>query len=356
MKYFPQRLRMARKMNGWSMQELADQMNNKISKQAISRYENGDMIPERENFLAIVNSLGVKEDFFHRGKITIDLNPSFRKLKELSKQQQESIIEKTKDYLERYLETEEIVAVETRFKYESKNICHTVKDAEEEANAFRTKNNLGNDPIYNLTELLEDLGIKVYQDKGVVDDISGLSDWVDKKEGIAVIFVNSTHPLDRRRFTLAHELGHLVLNFPETLSNKSIENLCNRFAAALLMPADHLIRELGNKRKSIHLKELELIKTQYGMSPQALLHRAKDLNIITQHLFRQKMEYLKSAGLLKREIGKYPGRERANQLLQLLCRGISEGTLSMAKAASLNGQRVADFRETIKPEKNMYDA
>lgn len=352
MQYFPQRLRMARKMKGWSMQELADQMGNTISKQAISRYENGDMIPERENFLSILNALNIKEDFFNRGEIDIHLEPSFRKLKDLPKQQQDAIIERTKDYLERYLEAESIVASEARFKYQSETICRTVEDAEKEANIFRTQNNLGNDPIYNLTELFEDLGIKVYQDQCEEDGISGLSAWVNKPKGIAVIFVNSTHPVDRRRFTLAHELAHLVLTFPDKITNKKIENLCNRFAAALLIPAEQLIRELGNKRNSIHLKELELIKSQYGISPQALLRRAKDLNIITQHMLRQKFEYFKSVGMLKADIGKYSGKEEANQLLQILCRGISEGSLSMSKAASLNGQRLADFRDTISLDKS----
>ncbi len=347
MKHFPQRLKMARKMNGWSLQELANRMDNKISKQAISRYENGEMIPERDTFLLLLQALKLKEEFFHRGEIRIDLEPSFRKLKDLPKQRQEAIVERTKDYLERYLETESIVASETRFHYQSEIICSTMEDAESEANQFRKSNNLGNDPIYNLSELIEDLGIKVYQEKFEDDRISGLSAWVSKTEGIAVIYINTSHPVDRRRFTLAHELAHLVMNFPDDYTNKKIEKLCNRFAAALLIPKEQLVRELGPKRKSIHMKELKLIKAQYGISVQSLLRRANDLGIISDHTLRKKFEYLTLLDLRRKSIGLYSGVEEANQLLQLLCRGISEGSLSMAKAASLNGERVAKFRETI---------
>jgi Zn-dependent peptidase ImmA (M78 family) len=338
---------MARKMNGLSMQGLSDLLDNKISKQAISRYENGDMLPERANFLDLIKVLKVKEDFFHRGK-SIELNPSFRKMKDLPKQQQEAIIERTKDYLERYLETESIVAAsEARFKYKSDIRCQTVEHAEQAAEEFRKEYQLGTDPIFNLTELLEDLGIKVFQYNFENDDISGMSAWVNEEEGIAVIFVNTSHPIDRQRFTVAHELGHLILNMDKSLSNSNIEKCCDRFAAALLIPKNRMYQELGTKRKSIHLKELVFIKEQYGISPQALLYRAKDLDIISEHHRRQKFEYLKSSGLYKKPIGNYSGAEKTNQLLQLLCRGLAEETLSMAKAASLYGQRVADFRDTI---------
>jgi len=352
MKYFPQRLRMARKMNGLSLQDLSDRVDNHISKQAISRYENGDMLPERKNFLLLLKALDKKEDFFHKSGITAELRPSFRKMKHLSKQEQEAITEQTKDYLERYLEVESILAAETRFTYRSDKICLTLLDAEHAAEAFRKHHNLGTDPIYNLTELLEDIGIKVYQHEYEADAISGMSAWLDSEDGIAVIFVNTAHPKDRQRFTLGHELGHLVLNVEPSCSNHQIEKLCNRFAAALLMPEDKMRAELGRKRKSIHFKELELIKEQYGISPQSLLYRAKDLDIITEHQRRQKFDYLKSIDMHKKNIGIYAGAEQSNQLLQLICRGLAEGSLSMAKAASLHGERVAEFRERIQLNKN----
>ncbi len=348
MENFPQRLKMARTMKGWSMRELSEQLNGRLSKQAIGKYENGDMIPEQSSLLALCNTLGVRLDFFERSG-GIDLQPEFRKFQKLPKKKQNEIIDKTKDYLERYLEAEELTASNKSFVSPLSDPCVNVEDAERQADMFRKKMNIGEKPFHNIAEQLEEWGIKVYQDDFGTEDISGLADRVD--ESIAVIVINTKVNVDRQRFTALHELAHLVLNIPDQVNHKTKEAICNRFAGAMLISADQLKMELGTNRSNIHLKELEIIKQQYGISPLATLYRAKDLGIITSYLFKQKMRYIRSIIGHKADIGFFSGDEKTNRLLQILCRGIAEGTITSSKAAALYNMRLAEFRDIVSHNK-----
>lgn len=61
------------------------------------------------------------------------------------------------------------------------------------------------------------------------------------------IFLNRSQPADRLRFSLAHELGHLIMHRVPTLQ---MEEEANAFAAAFLAPAKD-IRPYFSRRKSI---------------------------------------------------------------------------------------------------------
>lgn len=164
MKNFPARLKSARLMNGMSIQDLVDRLDASISKQAISRYENGIMKPSGERLLLLSKALGVKPDYFERD-IEVSLEePSFRKLKSLPVKEQDRINQKAIDYLERYLELESILGEETSlnislFQYE----VDSLEKIEEAAENFREKMAFGSDPLLNLTERLEERGIKIVE-------------------------------------------------------------------------------------------------------------------------------------------------------------------------------------------------
>ncbi len=82
--------------------------------------------------------------------------------------------------------------------------------ASEIARKVRAQWQVTNGPIRNLAELLEAAGaIIVSFDFGTTDvDAIGLRSW----DTVPIFFVNSTAPSDRIRFSLAHELGHLVMH------------------------------------------------------------------------------------------------------------------------------------------------
>jgi len=345
MKNFAIRLKMARTMQGWSMQQLADHMDGSITKQAIGKYEKGSMQPNESTFHALCRVLKVRPDFFHRDEEII-INPSFRKRKKLSKTLERSIVERTRDFLERYLETEELLAIDSTFHMPAMdNSCKSLSDAEKVAEAFRQAMNLGTDPIYNIIELMEDWGIKVYHESFSTHSISGLSSTVG--DGLHIIVINKDLTVDHQRFTAMHELGHIIMDFPEGLEENDIEKMCNRFAGAMLIPAEVLRRELGPHRSRIMLKELVLINAQYGVSPQALIYRAKDLNIITTHVYTSMMKDISIRFGRGADIGQYKGKEESNRHFQLLCRGIAQEAFTSSKAASLYNKTLSSFRKEV---------
>ncbi len=348
MKNFPERLKAARLMNGFSMQDLADELDGKISKQAIGRYEKGLMQPTGKNLLLLCNSLGVRPDFFNRN-ISINLeNVAFRKLKRLPAKKQEAVKQKTSDYLERYLELEELLGIENEFQNPIGNIeIEEYSDVEDAAMVLRHSWNIGEDTLSNIVETIEENGIKVFELE-TDSSFSGMSAEISQNQRVIVLNGNNEIPIERKRFTALHELGHQLLNLEKfSTDEKTQEKMCNYFAGAILFPASTMKKELGEKRHNIHIKELLLLKEEYGISMQAIIYRAKNLNIISEHHFKQQMITFSRLGIRKNEPGEFCGKEHSNRFLQLILRGVAEEVISTSKAASLYNVKLAEFRKEL---------
>ena len=143
---------------------------------------------------------------------------------------------------------------------------------------------LGLAPIPNLVELVEERGIKVLSMN--LTNIDGLTVRVRREDRsvASVIVVNRGDWGERQRFTVAHELGHMVLDVAPKIDD---EKAVHRFAGAFLMPAETLRVEIGKRRKSMGWSELFHLKRLFGVSVQALTYRCKDLGIFGNPLFRQ---------------------------------------------------------------------
>jgi Zn-dependent peptidase ImmA (M78 family)/DNA-binding XRE family transcriptional regulator len=344
---FSERFKSARILNGFSLQDLADALGNKISRQALHKYEKGEVIPDSEMIGHLSKVLHVQPDFFFRNtKIELG-NLEFRKLIKLPVKEQNKIIEHTKDVLSRYLELEEILGIETNFENPLKGfpVISSIEDIEEAALQVRKSWNLGLDPIYNIIELLEDNHIKVVLVNSE-DSFDGMQTWLNQTIPVIVINESKLKSADRIRFTVLHELAHLLLPLGK-LSDKVKERYCNQFAAAMLIPKATIQKELGISRKKLFVKELGEIKKQYGISIQALMYRCKDLNIISESHLNQLAHIIMHNDWKIIEPVQYTGLERSNRFTQLLFRALAEELISMNKAAVLNNQSLVDFHKQI---------
>src|SRR4030067_397779 len=111
MNNFGQRLLSARKMSGLSLRELAGKMNVPITKQALSQYEKGQITPSSKVIIAISNALDLPVDYFFK-KSNVKLEHlEFRKKSSLSQKKVEAVRFQTMNYLEKYLEIEELLNV-----------------------------------------------------------------------------------------------------------------------------------------------------------------------------------------------------------------------------------------------------
>lgn len=342
---FAERFKSARLMKGFSLQDLADALDNQLSRQALHRYEKGEVIPDTEKINLLSKALDVNPDYFFRNTKVELGEVEFRKLSKMPQKEATVIKEITKEKLSRYLELEEILGLPNEFEDYLKDfeIVTEYEQVNRAAELLREKWSLGSGPIFNIVELLEDKNIKVV-DLRVNNDFDGLQTRVNGTIPIVAYNANKINKPDRIRFTLLHELAHLLLKFGD-ITERQKETLCHQFAGAMLIPEKTLKAELGEHRNKLSINELGNIKKQYGISMQAVVMRAKDCGIINAHYTKQFFFIIRQMNWKVDEPIEYNGAEESNRFEQLLFRALIEDQISMSKAASLNNQTLADFRK-----------
>lgn len=335
---FAKQLKAARHMANMSMADLAEAMGGKIKKQSISKYEKGLMLPSSENLNALANVLKVPVDYFFKTN-TIQLEDlAFRKKAKLKDKEYHSIVEKTRDFIERYLEIESILGIKSTFKNPlSNNSTASKDDIEKAAVDLRKKWKIGLlSPLHKVIELLEKNNIKIIE-LDVSADFDGLSTIIQE---IPIIVINKKFDNVRKRFTALHELAHLIFMFPGKLKPGEIEKMCHYFAGAFLIPKEAFVRDFSASRSRISLFELIKIKENYGISIQAIMARAKDLGIITENRYKEFCIKFGKAGYRKNEPGDYPVNEYSDRFDLLIYKALAEEIISFSKASVLSGKPI----------------
>jgi Zn-dependent peptidase ImmA (M78 family) len=91
-------------------------------------------------------------------------------------------------------------------------------------------------------------------------------------------------PGDRQRFTVAHEIGHLVLHAgpppPNATDANRAEKQAHRFASAFLAPAEPLLDDLADRGGRVTLNTLAELKEIWGVAIKALVVRFRQLDVI----------------------------------------------------------------------------
>ncbi len=153
---------------------------------------------------------------------------------------------------------------------------------------------LSNGPIGNLTDLMERAGIIIAGSDFGGAQVSGVT--FSAPGSPPIVLLNMAHPADRIRYTLAHELGHLVMHrFPTA----SMENEANRFAANFLLPPNE-IKQVFRGRK-ISLELLAALKKEWRVSMQSLLMSAHAQGFLTDNQSRYLWQQLSVKGWRLRE-------------------------------------------------------
>jgi Zn-dependent peptidase ImmA (M78 family) len=276
--------------------------------------------------------LDVQTEFFFR-EVKADLYcPAFR-CRSLSRRREAAIASVIAETVERYLALEELFL----HKDEGRRLPNlrsvkTLHDAELAAEELRNKWELGQDPVDNLTRRLEDRGVQVL----TIEGIEGLDGYSCIANGVVPVIASCTGlPGDRQRFTLAHELAHLVL---EICASVDEEKAAHRFAAAFLAPKRVMFSRLGSSRSSLTLYELGILKRELGMSMQAIVKRAFDLGIIQERTYHEIFGRFSSFGWRKEEPGPQLPVEKPERFGLLINQALAEGILTPSTARKLAGE------------------
>lgn len=167
---------------------------------------------------------------------------------------------------------------------------------EDIAAAIRQKLGIAYGPVPNLTALLEKNGILVFKFDFGTDQLDGLSSITSS--GHKIIFLNSQMPNDRNRFSLAHEIGHIVMHVGQGQpGSEELEREANEFASDFLMPEE----QIGIMLANLNLATLAELKRRWKVSMRALIRRARDLNCISDATYRSFQITFSKKGYTKRE-------------------------------------------------------
>jgi Zn-dependent peptidase ImmA (M78 family) len=355
------RLRLARRKAGYSLRGLSVAMGGKVTAQAIGKYERGESTPSSGVLTALSKALGVSLAYLMDTQGIELSGVEFRTKANTSTRDRAQVETEVLEWIERYLQVERVLELDSAHWQ-----CPVARprklgepgDAEKLAAEVREEWELGLDPIPNMTELLEEKGLKVLT-VPLPERVSGFTCLVKRSEeraDLPVIVVNNRFSLERRRLTLAHELAHRLID-TDSLTDRDEEKAATVFAGAFLVPRHHLLREVGKRRNAFGYKELIDLKRLYRVSGAALLMRLRQLDVISESTLVYAFQSI-ARGWRTQEpyelepAGERGKRERAQRFERLCYRALAEKMISLSKAAELLQVPVPEVEAGLKGPQN----
>lgn len=340
---FGERLRLARKSNGLSLRALSADLDGLVTAQAIGKYERGEMTPSSEVALALADALRVSTNYLLSASTVSLGSVEFRKLVRTTAKERAKVEAKVLDQVDRYLQIEALLGIDSTANKEPDDAPFRVKSfagAELASEHVRNAWNLGHSPIPDMAHLIEEQGIKLLK-LPMPNSVDGLTCIVklNTGENVPVVVCSTAKTLERQRFTIAHELGHMVLGVSNSLPE---EKVCDRFASAFLVPKEELTREVGRRRSNIGFDEFVEIKRFFGVSAAALVMRMRDVEIISHstatNIFR-------GIGRSWRKTEPRPLKrsETPKRFRRLCLRGLAENVVSISKTSELLRIRTSEI-------------
>ena len=325
-KFSGQRLKDALQFREKKMTELADATG--ISKQSLSLYANDSNTPPFENIVKISRELKFPTDFFmtEDNCIVATGNTYFRSQAVATKKSRNAqkikleYVAKIYKALLNYVDFPALnLPVMDNFSLQvdvaeakSDRVCEEIERLAEEV---RKQWGIASGPIDNLQYYLESNGIIVTGFSDVSSDIDAFSQQVDingNKVFIIALAIGSK-PIERLRLDMAHELGHILMHSwgedNEDVSRDEFnarEWQANYFASALLLPKETYTRSVSAYPTNIDY--YKSLKKKWMVSMQAMMYRARQLDIITDNQFQYMMRIMSKNGWRTKEPGDIPGQ------------------------------------------------
>lgn len=335
------RLKQLRLARGYSLDELVAKSGGIVTKQAISKYEQGKTNPSPRVLTKLAAALNVKvAQLVSEPTIQVEIL-AYRKGSSLRKKEQLRVENLVKQSLEDRIRLQDLALQDKGSNIPVRKFSvSSLEDAEDAAHRFRDQWDLGRDPIANVVGVFENHHVHVLEIEAS-EKFDGMAAIAYKSAGrnqvvAAAVIVRRSTMGERQRLNLTHELGHLVL---DVTSKVDEEKAAFRFGAAFLAPKETLLKEIGLHRNVIGIAELLLFKKRFGMSIQALLYRLKDLDIINDSYYVQWCRHISRLSWKKREPDPLPP-EKPEWLRQNVLRAFAEGVIGHEDAEAMLGGKI----------------
>jgi Zn-dependent peptidase ImmA (M78 family)/DNA-binding XRE family transcriptional regulator len=335
------RLTLARERTGLTKRDLAARTG--VTAAVISQFERGGSRPPAETLARIAAELGVPAAYLAAGRPVLPVVEEathFRSLR-ATRGYERRQARATMSHLA------EAVRVIQRF-VRLPELClpAATRDAgpERAARELRAVWELPSGPVHHLVRLVESRGAVVSMARfGAGERIDAFScrpSGLDRP--LICLSRDRGNPL-RRRFSAAHELGHLMLHEDAHPGSRDHEHEANRFAVEFLTPAAEIAGLLPTRLDFAHLLE---VQRTWGVSVQALLRRGHELGRVDDVLHRRGMATLTRLGWRRDEpMSDYP-TEWPTLLSESVALAERRGLTEESLAAALR-LPVAEIRELL---------
>ncbi|MFA6569474.1 MAG: ImmA/IrrE family metallo-endopeptidase [Victivallales bacterium] len=289
-KSVPANLKRIRNIKGLTQDAIAAKAG--ISRNAYRSIENGTSEPRVSNLKSLADALDVKIfDLFR----TVPAIPSlrFRSNKTLNSREQDKRQQHISDFAcwlrdFNFLEDE----LKEKKRFELKKLVGSTTDPLGMAYKVRSTLKIDDEPIRDICDLVESAGVKIFLIDSDLDNFFGFS--LSEKDGGPAIGVNESIKInvERKIFTVAHELGHILLH-PDSFDSKEkiemddAEKGADTFASHLLMPQKCFKQEL-EKSKGLHwMKQVLHIKRIFKVSYKTVLVRLREDGLVDNSIWQK---------------------------------------------------------------------
>ncbi|OXC75762.1 XRE family transcriptional regulator [Caballeronia sordidicola] len=278
-------LRMARLLKGYSLEEVAVRVGK--TRQYISKLEVGSGAPAGELSVALALALDVMPSFFELERSPNAISEEqvhFRRLATTKVSVKQIALAKAS------MMQCVVSAIESHLQLPPVRIPQfdgavTAVEIEKAAEHCRQEWGLGLGPISNMTRLAENVGAVVTTFSGVSSEVDALS-FVGERP--IIVRNDAKESACRQRFDIAHELGHCVMHSGRVTGDRVSESEANRFASAFLVPRAMMLKLFPRSRGTfLDWKGISEFKLTWKVSKAALLYRARQLELISDELYRR---------------------------------------------------------------------
>ncbi len=189
-------------------------------------------------------------------------------------------------------------------------------------------------PISNVTRVLEDAGVIIVE-RPMAEKLDAIS--ISGPGERPIVLLNAHFSTERKRQTLCHELGHLVMHLWEVTADPEAE--ANEFGREFLMPARETLPEL----RSLRLQDLPDIKRRWKVSMRNVVYHARELGSISRDQARYLFMRMNQEFGAKSEPTKIPD-EPPTLIAELIQRHLQDLGYTIDQVAAIANSRPDDFK------------
>ncbi|MEX2306158.1 MAG: XRE family transcriptional regulator [Pirellulales bacterium] len=304
-----QRIAQARKARGKTQEEVANHL--ECSRPTYIAIEKGERQLKPAEITKLADFLGRRvHELVRPGEPVVDLQPHLRAVAEKMREEDRGALQEGIDELQRlaidYLELERIMKAPLRMNYPAEisltSRIEVIQLAESAAIQERRRLGLGDQPVIRLRGILEwDVGLRIFYWK-LPSAIAGMYAFAPGLAGC--ILINRNHPPARRRVSMLHEYGHLIVDrykpgidyLAYSGRKPANERFAENFALSFLMPASSVqqkFNDIVTSTGDFQVADLCRLSHFYFVSVEAMCLRLEQLGLTPRGMWQS----LKESGM-----------------------------------------------------------